>query len=565
METIDLTHSLFERAVMENPKENALPQPYQYGYSDNIDPPDPWQYVDMEYLYKQATEDESHGTANWSEMGAKKTSTGLWLIQRIVKEEGIKNPKVLVVTTRSGKGAFYQLAPEILEGWMIFDIGTQGISALQGGKLLKFPPSKLKHLPDEMDFPVLVLTHYQVFSKSTHGEFKVDQKTGMPLKDARGAMQLEDPTQGDRIAKDHLWDFAWLDEAHRIKDKDTKWTISAKRIKGKKRMVSTGTGFINRPYEIWSLLNFIDKKRLASFWNFYEIFCEIDDAEGYSRVVGVKPEMKDEFRKLVRRYGPRRTLSEVMPHIKEPIVPPDVLVNLNDTQRRMYDEIKTHLRTLDQKGVPIHASNVLTLLQRLRMICVATPEVVDDYYDEDLDRRIQRVTVVEPSAKLDAVQEIIEGLEWDEEHKSPIVIFSNFVAPLNLLEARFNKANQATEEMGLAPEFPYLYMKQADSDELRYEKWYKLFPTMEYRIFMSTVQLGGESINLTPSRHVIFLDRSWSPKDNMQAVGRIRRPGQEGQPVVINVSARNTVDQYIHEVNRVKQGWFNQIFSNEEE
>jgi SNF2 family DNA or RNA helicase len=118
--------------------------------------------------------------------------------------------------------------------------------------------------------------------------------------------------------------------------------------------------------------------------------------------------------------------------------------------------------------------------------------------------------------------------------------------------------------MGLEPEFPYLYMKQSDSDELRYEKWFKLFPTMEYRIFMSTVQLGGESIDLTPARHIIFLDRSWSPKDNMQAIGRIRRPGQTGQPVVIHVSARNTVDQYIHEVNRIKRGWFDQIFGEEE-
>lgn len=538
-------------------------KPYEYKYSDEIDPPEDWQVDDIEKLFQWAINDDSHGLANWSEMGCKKTSTGLWLIQRLVDELNIENPSVLILTTRSGKGTFYKLAPHILEGWMIFDVNSQHISVIENGKAVRVPPSKMRHLPEKIDFPCIVLSHYQIFSRSNHGIPKRDKK-GEPLRDKDGGIVFEEPTQADWLMK-RKWDFAWLDEAHRIKDKDTKWTGTIKRTKARFKKVSTGTGFINRPNEIWSPLNYIDSKRLASFWAFYELFCEIDDADGYSRVVGVKPEMKAELRRLVRRYGPRRTLDEVMPHIKQPIIMPDHLVDLNPVQQKMYDDIKSQLYALDQKGIPIHAANVLTLLQRLRMICVATPEVVDDYYDEVLDRRVQRVKVVEPSAKLDAVMtEIIQGLEWDEDHKSPVVIFSNFVGPLQLLETRFNKANQACAEMGLPYEYPYLWMKESDSDETRYDKWYNLFPTLEYRIFMSTVQLGGEAISLTAARHLIFLDRSWSPKDNSQAIGRIRRPGQEGQPVIMNVSARNTTDQYIKAVNEIKHGWFKAIFGDEE-
>jgi len=82
---------------------------------------------------------------------------------------------------------------------------------------------------------------------------------------------------------------------------------------------------------------------------------------------------------------------------------------------------------------------------------------------------------------------------------------------------------------------------------------------------MSTLQLGSESINLTPARHVIFLDRSWSPKDNSQGIGRIRRPGQKGQPVVININARKTVDQYIEKVVTEKTEWFRSIFHDDDE
>jgi SNF2 family DNA or RNA helicase len=157
--------------------------------------------------------------------------------------------------------------------------------------------------------------------------------------------------------------------------------------------------------------------------------------------------------------------------------------------------------------------------------------------------------------------EVLEGLQWDEERKEPLVVFSCFKDPLDLLKARLNKHNQTAA--GTDMEYKYIHMDQHDSDSERYEKWFVEFPKMENRIFMSTLQLGGESINLTPAHHLVFLDRSWSPKDNNQGIGRIRRPGQISVPVVININAKNTVDNYIERVNQVKNGWFREIFHDE--
>ena len=543
----------------------AWMEPYDYIYEAPLDPPEPYQLEELKQVFRESISNELGGSANWNEMGAKKTSTGLWLIQRLVNQLKIENASVLIVTTRSGKGTFFKLAPKLLPGFTIFNVQSQGLSVItvdDDGKYTetKLPPSKLKYVPEKLDFPCIFIAHYHIFSNSNHGKFELD-KDGNPVRDETGAQVMLPAMQADHMAK-HPWTFAWLDEAHRIKDKDTKWTQSIKRVKATYKHVSTGTGFINRPNEIWSPLNFIDEKAFASYWAFHELFCDIDDSDGYSRIVGVKPEMKDDLRRIVRKYGPRKTLTEVMPHIKEPIFV-EREVDLNPIQRKMYDEIKNELRALDQKGEPIHAANVLSLLQRLRAIAVATPEVVFDQYDPVLDRRVQRIKLVEPSSKLDDLMLLIDELEWDEEHKAPIVVFSNFVGPLQLLETRFNRANENAMEMGFPPEYPYLWLKESDNDEIRYRKWAELFPTLEYRVFMSTLQLGGESISLTDAHHVVFLDRSWSPKDNMQGIGRIRRPGQEGQPIVININARNTTDQYIQAVNELKHGWFKQIFGEE--
>jgi SNF2 family DNA or RNA helicase len=292
---------------------------------------------------------------------------------------------------------------------------------------------------------------------------------------------------------------------------------------------------------LWSLLNFLSRKTYPSFNRFKEYFSLIDIWDGYGKEIGIRPEHKDELRDTVFSVGVRRTLDEVMPYIKRPVfVKYDV--NLNPIQRKMYDEIKHELQTYDRKGLPIHSPNVLSALMRLRQVTVATPEVTEDYFDELSGKRVQRIRLTEPSSKLDTVMEIIEGLEWDEESKQPLVVFSCFRDPLELLEKRLDDAK-----------IPYLHLHQSDNDQERYRKWAEEFPSMKYRVFMSTLQLGGESINLTPARHVVFLDRSWSPKDNSQGIGRLRRPGQEGQPVVININGKNTTDQRIERVVKEKQ------------
>lgn len=516
---------------------------------------------------------EAPGLANWSEMGCYKTSTGIWLAERLLQEAAVryqldgpklggKPPSILIITSKGGKGTFLEALPEILPDYTILNIETQALFYYKDGHMLKLSKD-LKYVPEEFAMPVVCLAHYNIFARSNFGKFETDEND-LPIK-LDGQFVFKPWTQADYIIN-RLWDLVWCDEFHRLKDRDAKWTVNIKKVKARvARHGSTGTGFINRPDEIWSLLNWLDRKKYPSYWSFREEFCEIDYWDGYAKVIGCKPEKRNEFRKIVRDIGVRRTLDEVMPDILSPIFKP-IVVELNPTQRKMYDQIKMELAAEDQKGVPLYAANVLSMLQRLRQICVGTPEVVSDYYDPFEDRRVQKIKLVEPSSKIDAVMEILEELQWDDEKKEPLVVFSNFKDPLELLKARLDKHNEAAYDMGLDDmAYKYIHLDVGDSDLERYRKWHDEFPKLEHRIFMSTLQLGGESINLTPARHIVFLDRSWSPKDNAQGIGRVRRPGQKNQPIVIHINARNTTDQYIERVNDIKHGWFKQIFGKDDE
>lgn len=479
-----------------------------------------WQRDDIDYLA------DKEFSANWSSMGVFKTSTGLWLTDKKIEESG----NVLIVTTKSGKGAYFDCIPKCLDinEWKVFNVGTKFVEALllPSSERVKVDLDAFVEYMQTPGHKRIVLSHYNCFLNGT------------PMTEILGGLR---------------WDFGILDEAHKISNRKNQWTRNIKKFRIINRHAMTGTGFVNRPDEIWSILNFLDKKTFGSYWQFRKYFClEETDWSGYSTVTGINPFHKDEFVELRRTLGPRRTMQEVHPHINEPLFH-SIDVELNGTQKRMYKEIKKELRALDQQGMPIHSPNVLSQLSRLRQISVATPEFVDSYYDSKQERRVQVVKLVEPSSKLDATMELLEGLEWDDENRQQAVVFSNFKDPLKLLTHRFDKKG-----------IPYLWMEEKDSETTRYDKWHEKFPQKKHQVFLSTIALGGEAINLSSAQYCIFLDRHWSPARNSQAVSRLWRPGQEGTVEVIHINAVDTVDARVLDLNNMKESWFNQIFGDDE-
>lgn len=424
---------------------------------------------------------------------------------------------VLVVTTLSGKVPWMQMAPEVLPGYGILEITTKTTAA------------EIKAA--QMQGPVIYLAHYNLFVN----EPPVKDKNGKRLKVARKPCAI-----AQRLLKVN-WSMTVLDEAHKIKGKDNQWTKNIKKLKTARKHIMTGSGFVNDPSEVWSLLNFLDKKRFPSYWDFRWYYClEEEDVHGFKHIVGIKH--KAELQATLRRYGPRRTKAEVFPDLPG-WYHTERLVDLNPAQRRMYNELKSELKTLDEQGEPIHSPNVMSKLVRLRQICVATPKVVGDRFDETLQRRVTEIELVDPSAKLDELMNDLDQIQGG------VVVFSNFTGPLKLLEQRLKKA-----------QIGYTWMVQKDSPSTRRDKVDTFQRGKGGKVFMSTIKLGGESITLTHARTVAFLDEDWAPANNNQAIARVWRPGQNHGVQVLRYQARGTVDQYVKAVNRRKHGWFVEVF-----
>lgn len=485
-----------------------------------------WQLEDWGKLQKR------DWSANWSQMGAYKTSTGLTLIERKLHNRPflyIENPLVLIVTTRGGKGTYYDAIPRTQRriDWTVYDISAQKIEEVEYGGLFRttLDPDDFELALQSRNKPIIILSHYHCFTNSS---------------------------KWNALLQQYAYDFILCDEAHRMKDRTTQWTRNIKQLKSTTgfKHVMTGKGFINNPAEMWSLLHFLNKREFPSYFSFRARYCLEIEIGGFNKIIGIKEENKDEFVTLRKALGPRRLLKDVRADIPEPLYTVKE-VELNPTQRRMYDEIKANLRTMDKNGLSIDSPNVLSQLNRLRQITVATPEKVADYYDAKKDRRVQEIKLREPSSKLDMAMDIIDGLDYDQK----IVVFSNFKDPIELLKARLEKSK---------PAISYIHLKESDSDAHRYEKWHNDFPTHNSeggaQVFLSTLQLGGESINLTPASYCIFLDRSWSPNYNEQAVHRVYRPGQDNAVEIFYINARKTTDARVESAVKLKTNWFQQIF-----
>lgn len=475
------------------------------GFSITVDLPfkaAPYQIDDLRFLQGKEI------SANWSEMGTRKTSTALWMIHQERAQH------TLIITTKTGKIPYYQCIPSCLSGYDVYTIESK------------------KFIPPEPGRKTIHLAHYNLFTN-------------------RSAV-------ADLILAQE-WDLVILDEAHKIKSVKTQARKHIARLKAKRRHVMTGTGFVNRPDEVWSLLNWLEPKKWTSYWAFRNRYCQhyendVWDANAgryrtYRVIAGIKKHRVKEFREKLAEYGPRHTKKEVYPDLP-PVIKTKLTVELNAIQRQMYESIKSDLRAEDQNGTFLLSPTTISALTRMRQIAVATPEVTKDYFDPLLLRRIFQVRLTEPSAKLDAMMDILEGLEWDEERKDQVVVFTQFRDAVELAKVRMAKAG-----------ISFIHMQQPDNEATRLAK-VQAFQDGEAQVFICTLALGSESITLTAASTVIFLDRSWSPTINSQAISRVYGRGEErDEPVqIIQIEAIKTVDQKIESVLNHKEQMFKAIF-----
>jgi hypothetical protein len=157
------------------------------------------------------------------------------------------------------------------------------------------------------------------------------------------------------------WDLIILDEGQRIKNWETKTSQTTKSLRSPFALVLSGTPLENRLDDLYSIVEFIDDRRLGPAFRFFNTYRVIDEK---GKVLGYKN--LDELRKKLKPVLLRRTrkgvMSELPPRTTElrRIPPTEEQISIHNGQRKIIQSIisKRYISEMD-----------LLRLQKALLIC----------------------------------------------------------------------------------------------------------------------------------------------------------------------------------------------------
>uniref|UniRef100_A0A8D0A7C9 DNA helicase n=1 Tax=Sander lucioperca TaxID=283035 RepID=A0A8D0A7C9_SANLU len=330
------------------------------------------------------------------------------------------------------------------------------------------------------------------------------------------------------------WACLVVDEAHRLKNNQSKFFRILNGYKIYYKLLLTGTPLQNNLEELFHLLNFLTPERFNNLEGFLEEFADISK--------------EDQIKKLHDLLGPhmlRRLKADVfknMPAKTELIV----RVELSPMQKKYYKFILTrNFEALNSKGGGNQVS-LLNIMMDLKKCCnhpylfpvaaVEAPVLPNGSYDGNL--------LVKSSGKLTLLQKMLKKLK-DEGHR--VLIFSQMTKMLDLLE-------DFLEFEG----YKYERIDGGITGGLRQEAIDRFnAPGAQQFCFLLSTRAGGLGINLASADTVIIYDSDWNPHNDIQVrifqrLSHAHRIGQNRKVMIYRFVTRGSVEERITQVAKRK-------------
>jgi SNF2 family DNA or RNA helicase len=294
-----------------------------------------------------------------------------------------------------------------------------------------------------------------------------------------------------------------LDEAQRIKNKESKTAQTTRSLNRSRSWALTGTPIENHPDDLVNIFSFLDPHRIPSDTPPRRIPTYTSDS-------------------ILRRT------KDIVHTDMPPKVVRDLEVELTPAQRAAYtraeDEGVIHLNEL---GDTITVQHVFQLVMRLKQICNFDP-------------------LTGESAKLD---QLLTDMEEVADSGQKAIVFSQWVEPLQVLAKQ------------LAPYGPLQYHGKIPQNE-RTPILDRFKNDPECHVLLMSYGTGSVGLNLQFSNYVFLFDRWWNPAVEDQAINRAHRIGQRRPVTVTRFLSENTIEQRIADILEAKRKVFNDLLAN---
>ncbi|XP_043542852.1 chromodomain-helicase-DNA-binding protein 3 isoform X2 [Chiloscyllium plagiosum] len=325
------------------------------------------------------------------------------------------------------------------------------------------------------------------------------------------------------------WACLVVDEAHRLKNNQSKFFRVLNAYKIDWKLLLTGTPLQNNLEELFHLLNFLTPDRFNNLEGFLEEFADISK--------------EDQIKKLHDLLGPhmlRRLKTDVfknMPSKTELIV----RVELSTMQKKYYKFILTrNFDALNSKGGGNQVS-LLNIMMDLKKCCnhpylfpvaaMESAKLPNGAYEGS--------GLIKSSGKLTLLQKMLKKLKA-QGHR--VLIFSQMTKMLDLLEDFMDYEGYKYERIDGSVTGA---MRQEAIDRFN-------APGALQFCFLLSTRAGGLGINLATADTVIIFDSDWNPHNDIQAFSRAHRIGQANKVMIYRFVTRASVEERITQVAKRK-------------
>ena len=306
----------------------------------------------------------------------------------------------------------------------------------------------------------------------------------------------------DRIPSG-TFDIVVLDEAQRIKNRNSSTSLACRVLPRKRAWALSATPLENDEGDVVSILSFLDSS------------------------VGQNLS-KTHLAKKLGAMMLRRRKAEVRAQLP-PVIFQALKLNLLAPQREQYDELWAN-RAVTVGAIAADkdiSAALLGLITRLKIVC---------NFDAPSNA----------SAKLDALKTISEGAG----ESARILVFSQFVETLRWIADRIELPHDLlTGSMSLVE-------RQAAIDRFKTES--------APRYLLASLRAGGVGLNLGEATHVVIFDRWWNPAVEVQAIYRAHRFDRDEPLHAIRFLVVDSIEEHIEAILERKEHLFDEIIGSAE-
>ena len=306
------------------------------------------------------------------------------------------------------------------------------------------------------------------------------------------------------------FDYVVLDEANAIKNIGSESAKAARIIRGKHRLVMTGTPVENHLGELCSLFEFLNPGMLSGF----------SAMLGGASLRNPDDASRELLGRAVRPFILRRTKEQVASELPKKLEQ-TIYCELDADERRRYNDLRDHYRKallsqVERQGIAKSKMHVLEALLRLRQAAC---------HSGLLDGKLKE----KPSSKTETLLEQLSEIA-DEGHKA--LVFSQFTSLLDIVRKQLD---------GTGLTYEYLDGSTRDR-QARVERFQS---DADCRLFLISLKAGGVGLNLTAADYVFLLDPWWNPAVESQAIDRTHRIGQTRPVFAYRLIARDTIEEKV--------------------